>query len=239
MPAPLFGWMHEKPWKEARWCNCLDAGRRRAPGVADLPGGAGRRHVRDRGATARCRSTGGLPAALAGLTAGGLAARPDPAQRGPDGECRDPGRRGDLPQCLPGGVQPGDPRRHSTQVASSFGEAARTACMRSASSIGLQKTREESMTSGIPSPSPPPHGARFGEPTGARLPNDSQNRTLRRREPRPGQGLGPPDLLFHWGERGDSNPRHPGPQQCCRATEDKETLCFKGFRLADGHHYSR
>ena len=27
MPAPLFGWMHEKPWKEARWCNCLDAGR--------------------------------------------------------------------------------------------------------------------------------------------------------------------------------------------------------------------
>ena len=105
--------MHEKPWKEARWCNCLDAGRRRAPGVADLPGGAGRRHARDRGATARCRSTGGLPAALAGLTAGGrgLAARPDPAQRGPDGERRDPGRRGDLPQRLPGGVQPGDPRR--------------------------------------------------------------------------------------------------------------------------------
>ena len=63
--------MHEKPWKEARWCNCLDAGRRRAPGVADLPGGAGRRHARDWGATARCRSTGGLPAALAGLTAGG------------------------------------------------------------------------------------------------------------------------------------------------------------------------
>jgi hypothetical protein len=77
VPAPLFGWMHEKPRKEARWCNCLDAGRRRAPGVADLPGGAGRRHARDRGATARCRSTGRLPAALAGLTAGGrgLAAR--------------------------------------------------------------------------------------------------------------------------------------------------------------------
>ena len=35
----------------------------------------------------------------------------DPAQRGPDGERRDPGRRGDLPQRLPGGVQPGDPRR--------------------------------------------------------------------------------------------------------------------------------
>jgi hypothetical protein len=68
--------MHEKPWKEARWCNCLDAGRRRAPGVADLPGGAGRRHARDRGATARCRSTGGLPAALAGLTAGGRASPP-------------------------------------------------------------------------------------------------------------------------------------------------------------------
>jgi hypothetical protein len=30
VPAPLFGWMHEKPWKEARWCNCLDA--------ADPPG---------------------------------------------------------------------------------------------------------------------------------------------------------------------------------------------------------
>ena len=95
----------------------------RAPGVADLPGGAGRRHAPDRGATARYRSTGGLPAALAGLTAGGRgltaggrgltaggrgpAARPDPTQRGPDGERRDPGRRGDLP----GGVQPGDPRR--------------------------------------------------------------------------------------------------------------------------------
>ena len=54
-----------------------------------------------------------LPAALAGLTAGGrgLAARPDPAQRGPDGERRDPGRHGDLPQRLPGGVQPGDPCR--------------------------------------------------------------------------------------------------------------------------------
>ena len=118
VPAPLFGWMHEKPWKEARWCNCLDAGRRRAPGVADLPGGAGRRHARDRGATARCRSTGGLPAALAGLTAGGrgLAARPDPAQRGPDGGRRDPGRRGDPPQRLPGGVQPGDRRRRGRQL---------------------------------------------------------------------------------------------------------------------------
>jgi hypothetical protein len=31
VPAPLSGWLHEKPWKEARWCNRLDAGRRRAP----------------------------------------------------------------------------------------------------------------------------------------------------------------------------------------------------------------
>ena len=26
--------LDEKPWKEARWCNCLDAGQRRAPGAA-------------------------------------------------------------------------------------------------------------------------------------------------------------------------------------------------------------
>ena len=50
---------------------------------------------------------------------------------------------------------------------------------------------------------------------------------------------GAADLRKHWGERGDSNPRHPGPQQCCRATEDVETLGFKGFRSANGHYYSR
>src|SRR6516162_638365 len=42
-----------------------------------------------------------------------------------------------------------------------------------------------------------------------------------------------------WGERGDSNPRHPGPQQCCPAAKDVEALCFMGFRIADGHHRTR
>jgi hypothetical protein len=45
---------------------------------------------------------------LTGVNAGGWgrAARPDPAQRVADGERRDPGRGRDLPQRLPGGVQP-------------------------------------------------------------------------------------------------------------------------------------
>jgi hypothetical protein len=34
---------------------------------------------------------------------------------------------------------------------------------------------------------------------------------------------------FRWGERGDSNPRHPGPQQCCPATKEVETPVFLGF----------
>ena len=72
--------MREKPWKEARRCNCLDAGRRRAPGVADLPGGAGRRHAPDRGATGPVqRSTGGLPAALAASSPSAAGASPSAA----------------------------------------------------------------------------------------------------------------------------------------------------------------
>jgi hypothetical protein len=31
---------------------------------------------------------------------------------------------------------------------------------------------------------------------------------------------GPSDLWFQWGERGDSNPRHPGPQVRAQANKD-------------------
>ena len=65
-------------------------------------------------------------AALIGVTVPGpsLAARQDPAQRGPDGERRHPGRRRDLPQRLAGGVQPGDPgRQPGRQLRRAFGPA--------------------------------------------------------------------------------------------------------------------
>src|SRR6516164_9772104 len=49
---------------------------------------------------------------------------------------------------------------------------------------------------------------------------------------------GPSDLRFQWGERGDSNPRHPGPQPCCPAAEAVQTPAVQGFlecRLAFSH----
>ncbi len=65
-------------------------------------------------------------AALIGVTVPGpsLAARPDPAQRGPDGERRHPGRRRDLPQRLAAGVQLGDPGcQPGCQLRRAFGPA--------------------------------------------------------------------------------------------------------------------
>jgi hypothetical protein len=50
-----------------------------------------------------------------------------------------------------------------------------------------------------------PHSA----PPGVRLPGTRGGKTA-------GQ------CSFRWGERGDSNPRHPGPQQCCRGGEVTE-----------------
>jgi hypothetical protein len=44
-----------------------------------------------------------------------------------------------------------------------------------------------------------------------------------------GPAARPPDLLFQWGERGDSNPRHPGPQQCCHGEEALENPCLPGI----------
>jgi hypothetical protein len=40
---------------------------------------------------------------------------------------------------------------------------------------------------------------------------------------------GPLTCAFSGGERGDSNPRHPGPQQCCHGEEALENPCLPGI----------
>jgi hypothetical protein len=48
----------------------------------------------------------------------------------------------------------------------------------------------------------------------------------------------PYEQQLQWGERGDSNPRHPGPQQCCPAAEAAKASVVQGFlagRLAFSH----
>jgi hypothetical protein len=110
------------------------------------------------------------------------------------------------------------------------------ASMAGAGPMGVRRAGQRSYSMGRP-----PGQHRFAPPgrgryrSSAGLPPEVDSSVLPHSAPPGGPASRDPtgktagQCSFRWGERGDSNPRHPGPQQCCHGEEALENPCLPGI----------